>query len=1007
MNNIVDYLIHRPVAVSMVLVAFMVVGVLAMVNIPVSLLPDIDVPQITVQVSCPGSSARQIDEQLVTPLRQRLSQLPGLEDLESESKADIANIRLKFAYGSDIDLAFIDVNEKVDMAMGVFPKDAERPKVIKSSVTDIPAFFIDMTLKGEFSSKKFVEMSDFAQNVVRKRLEQLPQIAMVDISGITSKKVIVVPNYDKMKALGLTIDDLEDALSANDVSMESLSMRDGQYKYDISFDSHLLSAKDIANLRLAVGGRIISVDDICTIATMEGFADGIVRHDGKRAVTMAVIKQTEARMDDLRQSVSIAVDDLRQQYPEIEFSVSRDQTELLDFSISNLKSNLWTSMALTCLVLFLFMHGWRPALLVSLTIPVSLVLTTLFFHATGISFNVISLSGLILGVGMIVDNSIIVTDNIVQKWNTGLPLGMAIPKAASEVFTPMLSSVLTTCSVFVPLIFISGMAGDLFFDQSIGISISLIVSLALAVLVVPVYYCMMYNKKTKPRFPDTKLDKALTCLYERGMAFTLRHGRLVAVAFVMALPGLMAMYLLIDKKRLPEVTQTDAQALVNWNEGVTTEENDHRLTTLAKAAAANSQSISTLAGIQRFILSHTPDITTSEGLAYIHCGTADSMQSALSAMRKLAVSLYPKASLTFKPISNPFDLIMSNDESTLKLKFHDGKGQMPSSDKAYAITDSLRKAFPEVDLPNVNVVNILIGKVDLWKMAVYSISYSDLLQRLKELTGENKVMAINDGSLQVPVVIGSKFADKDLIFSSTITNKQGVSVPINYIVEGIDATDYKSVCSSVNNKYFAIAINCDKRSAEGIMDYAKNLTKSDSDLLVDFGGSYFSSRQLVDELLVVLAVALALLFFIMAAQFESLVQPLIILSEIATDCFVVFAVMWAIGMSLNLMSMIGIVVMSGIVINDSILKIDTINRLRREGLPTLRAIITAGHERLRPILMTSITTMLAVVPFLSRGDIGSDLQYPISITTIVGMSVGTLVSLFFVPLFYFIIYRKR
>ena len=219
--------------------------------------------------------------------------------------------------------------------------------------------------------------------------------------------------------------------------------------------------------------------------------------------------------------------------------------------------------------------------------------------------------------------------------------------------------------------------------------------------------------------------------------------------------------------------------------------------------------------------------------------------------------------------------------------------------------------------------------------------------------------------------------------------------------------NFKCLYASGVGEYYPVFINTDSKTTRQIIAYTDSVRKADGGLSVTYSGGYFASRELVSELLVVLSVALLLLFFIMAAQFESLIQPLIILSEIALDCFAVLLVMNIIGITINLMSMIGIVVMSGIVINDSILKIDTINRLRRSGLSTLRAIVTAGHERLRPILMTSATTMFAVLPFLSRGDIGSDLQYLLSVTTIIGMSVGTVVSLFFVPLFYFVIYRRK
>ena len=351
--------------------------------------------------------------------------------------------------------------------------------------------------------------------------------------------------------------------------------------------------------------------------------------------------------------------------------------------------------------------------------------------------------------------------------------------------------------------------------------------------------------------------------------------------------------------------------------------------------------------------------------------------------------------------------MLDTKQHTLVIRLQDADGGRPAVSQARAFTDSLRRRFPEVYVPQVAVDGNMRCQADIWQMALYGISYQSLLTRLRELTGSNRVLEINDGDHTMPVIIGAGGADRESIMCSSVTNDQGVPVPVSLILKDTVQTDYKRLYASANGAYYPVQLDTDGPTARRIMAWADSLRAAGSPISLSYTGDYFASRELVGELLVVLTVALLLLFFIMAAQFESLVQPLIILSEIVLDCFVVLLVMQPLGISLNLMSMIGIIVMSGIVINDSILKIDTINRLRRGGMSTLRAILTAGHERLRPILMTSATTMFAVLPFLSRGDLGSDLQYPLSVTTIIGMSIGTLVSLFFVPLLYYIIYRRK
>ena len=297
---------------------------------------------------------------------------------------------------------------------------------------------------------------------------------------------------------------------------------------------------------------------------------------------------------------------------------------------------------------------------------------------------------------------------------------------------------------------------------------------------------------------------------------------------------------------------------------------------------------------------------------------------------------------------------------------------------------------------------------DMEQMAVYKVSYDGLYTRLKELISRNRIFDINDGAQSVPVIVGTDDKENDRILNSTVKNNEGTDIPISYLVKETKGEDYKRLQAGNGGEYYSIDLNANDRDVENVMDFVNEYThRPKSELSASYAGGYFSSRQMIAELALVLSVALALLYFILAAQFESFIQPLIILLEMVIDVFFVVGVLWLLGESVNVMSMIGIVVMSGIIINDSILKIDTINRLRHGGMPLLRAIMTAGHQRLKPIVMTSLTTILAILPFLQRGDMGSALQYPLSLTLIIGMSIGTIVSLFMIPLFYYLIYNKK
>ena len=1003
-------LLHRPIAVTMSLIAIVTLGVLAFQRIPVSLMPDIDVPRIVVQMSAQGSSAREIEQEIVSPMRQQLSQVSGLKSIESTSRTDAGIVTLTFDPGSDMSLLFIEVNEKIDRAMSNMPKEMERPKAMKIGAMDIPAFYVDVT------GGKPEQTSRLVRNVISKRIEQLPEVAMVDYSGMVGTQITIMPDELKMQALGISNSDIEKAISDNNIVLAALSVRDGIYRYSIHFDSQIISVHDIEDIYLQIEGRLLQLKDICKVEESAAERKGIVTSDGNNAITMAVIKQSDAQMSSLQNRVDTLMSDLGKDYPELKFNITRDQTQLLSYSMDNLEWNLVLGIIMASVVLFLFIGGWRLPLLVVISIPLSLILTLLCFYLIGISLNIISLSGLILGVGMIVDNAIIVIDNIRQK---GKATDDNIINAVKEVIMPMLSSVLTTCSVFIPLIFLSGTAGALFYDQAMGISIALFCSLAVAALVVPVYYFLLCKKdksqRSKVKSKSKEINIWLTCYYEKGMRFTLRHAKQMLVGFSICIVAIIVLFPFLRKERMPEIAHDDALVTIDWNAGITPEENNRRMTELLKEVKPLTETSTTMVGGQDFILSHTKNITSSEAVCYIKCKSAEELDDATEKMQGYIEKHYPNAKIETGLAANIFDMIFSTEEPDLQVRLHRRDGGRPAVELTRMVTDSLRARFPQLGIQPVSTETYMKYTSDAEQMAYYKVSYQQLYSRLKELLGNNSIYDINSGGESVPVVIGSNSRDAKVLLSNTIRNTDGIEIPISYLVREQRADDYKHLYASDEGEFSVINIDkAEDSEVKDVIAYVTSLADKDKNgkLQASFVGSYFSSRSMIGELVMVLVVALLLLYFILAAQFESLVQPMIILVEVVVDVALVLFAVWLAGESLNIMSMIGMVVMCGIIINDSILKVDTINRLYRsvknpQKHTLLKAIMVAGHRRLKPIVMTSLTTILAIVPFLHRGDMGSALQFPLSFAIIVGMIVGTMVSLFFVPLVYYLLYRKR
>jgi multidrug efflux pump subunit AcrB len=1011
-------LIQRPIAVVMVLTAVMVVGVAAMKLLPVSLAPDVDVPQITVQVSSPEMSARELNEAVVAPLRAQLTQVSHLETIRTEAKNGGGTLSLGFDYRGDMDYLFIEVNEKIDRAMGTLPQGLERPKVVKARASDIPAFYVDVTLKdaaddgtpeGEVSPR-FTEMSSFTRQVVARRIEQLSEVAMVDVSGLVYPEILITPDAARMASLGITPARLEAALRGANIRLGNLSIRDGEYRYNVRFEEQMARREDIENVWLKDEGRIYQIKELASVTERPRQRSGLVTSNGRDAVTLAVVKRSEARMANLKGAMEGLLGSFARDYPEIEFTVTRDQTELLDYSINNLIQNIWIGILLACAVIFMFMQSMRTSALIVITIPTALVISLLGFYVLGISINIISLAGLIMGVGMMVDNSIVVIDNITYHWQGGRKLSDAVVVGAGEVFAPMLSSVMTTCAVFVPLVFLSGIAGALFFDQAMAVTLTLFSSLAVSVLVIPVFYYLFYRRQeafTRNAFLERMTPKGMAGVYERALKWFFRRIWVVWGSFAVAIVGIVAIFALIGKERLPALSHDDSLVRVSWNERVTVEENRRRSEALVAEMGDRVRQATVMAGVQQFLLGHTGETSISEATIYMKAVSA----SAAVEIERLAAewlrSHYPEAVHSVRGSGNVFDAIFSSGEAKLAAHLRPTDGRAPDPAGVNEVLARIAAALPGVAVEPAEWEEYVEYVARPEMMALYEVGYSEILATLRNALGDNRIMTITQGTYSVPVVIGEGKTDVRQMIEGNFIRKPNGDVPLGVLLSETRSRDLKSITGGREGEYYHLGLELADRDVPRTMTAIREIVREEGRFEVDFSGSYFTNRAMTGELSVILAIAILLLYFILASQFESLVQPLVILSEIVIDIFGALAVMALCGVTLNLMSLIGLVVMCGIVINDSILKVDTINQIRKSGRGVMYAVMDAGRRRLGPILMTSLTTILGVAPFLVRGDMGSDLQFPLSVALIGGMVVGTLVSIFFIPIAYYVIYRRR
>lgn len=1015
----------------MAFAAFFIIGIITYVNIPVSLLPNIPIPEITVQVLGNNTSARELENSVVAPIRQQLLQVSKLRDVKTETRDGNSIIRLSFKYGADIDLAFIEVNEKIDLAMNYIPRSINRPRVVKASATDIPVFELNLTLKegisySEHNSSAFMNLSEVAESVIRRRIEQLPEISMVDITGLVKKQVVIIPDTKILEISGLSLSDIENSLNSNNIEPGSMAIKDGHYEYNISFSSILRTISDVENIYIKKNDKIYQFKDIAQVKEVAVQEKGISYYNGNRAVILDIIKQPDENMSAMQKGLDGLVSHLQKQYPEVNFDISQNQTELLDYTIANLKENLILAFIFVCLISVFFLNDVRSPFIIGMSVFVSLIITFLFFYLFQISLNVVSLTGLILALGMMIDNSIIVTDNIGQYRQKGLSLNDACVKGTGEVIAPMLSSALTTIAVFMPLIFLSGIAGAIFFDQAFSVAVGLMVSYLTGIMLVPVLYKTIYSikplgvhafvkkkinriKKLNQNHSDEPLRHKV---YHAGTDWIFRHKLLTAVVMIAVVPLCFLLLTIIPKEKMPNISQNELIVSIDWNENINLDENKARTSRFVQTIDTDITESSVLIGEQQFLLNREREKGVNESETYLKVPTSEDVPAIQTKIQSYFAKQYPQAIIAFSPANTIFESIFTTNEPDITLEFYTKTpDKTVSSSEIVQIRNELTQ-MAGISSSIESFQKQLNIHIDREKLLLYNVSFNTLLHTLKSGLKTNEITTLRSYQQYLPIVIGSNDEDLHRVLTNTListdADEKGEihSLPLATFISTTSSDDLKTIIAGRNGEYIPYQFY-DVHQPEKLINDIRENQASFSNWDINFSGSFFTNKEMLTEMMIILAISIMLMYFILAAQFESLVQPLIVLLEIPIDIAAALGLLLLMGHSLNLMSAIGIIVTCGIIINDSILKVDIMNQLRKSGMPLMEAIHEAGRRRLNAILMTSLTSIVCMAPLVFSTDMGSELEKPLAIATIGGMLIGTPISIFIVPLAYWWIYRKQ
>ncbi|MGL5682811.1 MAG: efflux RND transporter permease subunit [Marinifilaceae bacterium] len=1005
----IKYLLQRPISVLTTLFAILILGVVAALKLPISLMPAIEIPKISILYSYSQLSADQIENLVTTPLRNALRQIHGLDDMSTTSEDGKGEVRLSFKLGNTVDYAFLEVNQRVDKVMGNLGTNFARPNILKASTSDVPVLYINAVVDdidgGTDANTTFYEFGNLVSNVLVKRLEQLSEISMVDVHGLYAHEVLLLPKVALLETLGISHNSLITAINSQNSIHGSLSIHDGHYKYEVRLDSQLNSKEEVEDLSLVINNRLFKIKDLADVTYVPRNKIGLYVTEKGESVSLAIIKHPDVRLEKLKKRVSSVLKTFSDDYPEIKLQIVRDQSQLLEYSISSLQQSLIIGVILAIIIMVFFLKDVRSPLIIAISIPLSMIVVMLFLYVLNISINIISLSGLILGAGMMVDNSIIVIDNINQHRSRGGTIFDACNFGTLEMTRPLLSSVLTTCAVFLPLIFIGDMAGALFYEQAMAVSIGLFVSFFVSITVVPVIFHLLLRNVHESRFNNfiRRISwKNPEYYYERvfNKVFPYRRLLMTISLIILMLGGLISQYLKVEY--MPIVKMSDGFLFVDWNEPINLDENNRRCDIFLEQFMPLSSVINCCVGEKQYLLQDDYTQRGNEAEFYLKCKDSHILEQVLDSLEYCIKQSYPMAVIERRRVKNPFEQLFA--PMKYDLIAHVGKvgdRNLLSYTECKEFTEVLQKENPSIAIGLPASTMRIILNLNMERMLLYGVTQSDIAKELETKIGKLSVDKLNTGNQYLPIVMAyEEKAFMNILQKSTVKGNGGASYPLSVFISLSRQHDFKEIYGMKGGAGRVLYINVNdapvEQSIKNINEVARR-QNIDMHLL----GRVLQGKDAIMRLVGIVVLSILLLYFILASQFESLKIPFIILLELPIDIAFTLIVLFILGVSVNLLSMIGIVVMCGIVINDSILKINTIVTLERSGYGLMDAIHIAGIRRLRPILMTSLTTIMSLIPMLFGDSIGTQIQYPFIITLFVGTIIGTFVSLFWIPVCYY------
>ena len=1012
--------IHRPIFTTMVVLIVIVLGTVSLQRLSIDLLPDITMPRLSVSTSYANASPEEIETLITRPIEEAMSAVSGVEEVSSTSSEGRSNVTVTFTWGTNIDEAANDMRDRLDRVIPRLPDDADRPRLRKFDLADFPILIL-----GASSDLDPVQMRRIIDEQISYRLERVPGVAAVDIWGGRDREIHVDIDPDKIRAIGLSLDEVVARIRAGNVNLPAGSIRRGTHEVTIRTPGEYRTLDELRDTEIANrGGSSILLSEVAEVKDAWQRVTRIARFDGRMGVRLSINKQSGTNTVAVAGAVLEEVERINHDLPHINLVPIIDQSEFIQRSIRNVSQAAIVGGVLAIFVLLLFLRNLRSTAVIATAIPVSIIATFGLIYFGGFTLNLMTLGGLALGIGMLVDNSIVVLENIYRLREQGQePLEAAV-NGSEEVTAAIIASTLTTLIVFVPLIFVRGMAGVMFQQLAYVIVFALLCSLIVALTFVPMLAGRLLqvtsinhanNDQTLSRkvFRASGLFfRAMDGAYKRLLHSALEHRLLVVVLALILLGGSVFLIPLVGTELMPESDEGELRVTIEMEVGTQLDIVDRQTQEIEAIVRREVPEIDRMmasagAGGFRARGGHTGFLRVSLVPQSQRERSSDEIAQAL----RRRLGNIPGATVRIRSGSGMGMLgrMMGGgggERLQIEVRGHDLETADELAERVQAAVENVPGVTDASTSRDIGTPEELIV-IDRRRAADMGLSVRQIAGMLQTvLSGTiagNFREAGDEYTIRVQVA-DAEYLDLEDILDLTLTNSAGESVVLRNVAQLQPRLGPTHIERKDQERVVTISANIADRDMGSIvadMREALNDIPIPRGFSIVFGGEYEEQQEAFAELLTGLLLALFLVYMVMACQYESLRDPFVVMFSVPLAVIGVVLMLFLTRTSFSIQAFIGCIMLGGIVVNNAILLVDHTNLLRRrDGMPLRAAIEEGGRRRLRPILMTALTTILGLTPLaLGLGE-GGEAQAPMARAVIGGLISSTVITLVFVPVVY-------